>query len=107
VVLGTAALGSWGFAVAGLLRAEATLAVSNGIFLLLLFAGGTVLPTDRLPAAMAGVVQLLPSAALGDALRTLLGAPSGGTGLPWASLAVLLMWAASGIAVSIRTFRWE
>ncbi len=107
VILGTVALGSWGFALAGLLRAEATLAVANGIFLLLLFAGGTVLPTDRLPAAMAGVVQLLPSAALGDALRTLLGAPNGGSGLPTTSLLVLAVWAIAGIALSIRTFRWE
>lgn len=107
VVLGTVALGSWGFALAGLLRAEATLAVANGIFLLLLFAGGTVLPTDRLPGAMAGVVQLLPSAALGDALRTLLGAPSSGPSLPTVSLLVLTVWAIAGVAVSTRTFRWE
>ncbi len=107
VVLGTVALGSWGFALAGLLRAEATLAVANGIFLLLLFAGGTVLPTDRLPDAMAGVVQLLPSAALGDALRSLLGAPTGSSGLPLGPLLVLAVWAVAGIALSIRTFRWE
>jgi ABC-2 type transport system permease protein len=107
VVLGTVALGSWGFALAGLLRAEATLAVANAIFLLLLFAGGTVLPTDRLPDAMAGVVQLLPSAALGDALRCLLGAPSAGSGLPVSSLLVLCVWAVAGIAQSVRTFRWE
>lgn len=107
VVLGTVALGSWGFALAGLLRAEATLAVANGIFLLLLFAGGTVLPTDRLPDAMAGVVQLLPSAALGDALRTLLGAPTGGSDLPGQSLLVLVVWAVAGTALSVRTFRWE
>lgn len=107
VVLGTAALGSWGFALAGLLRAEATLAVANGIFLLLLFAGGTVLPTDRLPGPMTGFVSLLPSAALGDALRTLLGAPSAGSGLPVGPLLVLTAWALAGTALSVRTFRWE
>ncbi len=107
VILGTLALGSWGFALAGLLRAEATLAVANGIFLLLLFAGGTVLPTDRLPGPLGGVVQLLPSAALGDALRALLGAPSGISGLPVGPLIVLIVWAAVGTALSVRTFRWE
>ena len=107
IVLGTVALGSWGFALAGLLRAEATLAVANGIFLLLLFAGGTVLPTDRLPDALAGVVQFLPSAALGDALRTLMAAPSGGTGTPWGPILILVVWAAAGIITSVRTFRWE
>jgi len=107
IVLGTVALGSWGFALAGLLRAEATLAVANGIFLLLLFAGGTVLPTDRLPDALAGFVQFLPSAALGDALRTLMDAPSGGSGTPWGPILILAAWAVGGIVVSVRTFRWE
>ena len=107
IVLGTVALGAWGFALAGLLRAEATLAVANGIFLLLLLAGGTVLPTDRLPDVMAGFVQFLPSAALGDALRTLMGAPSGDVGTPWGPILILVAWAVSGIAVSVRTFRWE
>ncbi|MGB7979827.1 MAG: ABC transporter permease, partial [Candidatus Nanopelagicales bacterium] len=81
VLLGAVALGTWGVALAGLLRAEATLAVANGIFLLLLFAGGTVLPADRLPGPIAAVVGLLPSAALGDALRALLD-PASGSGLP-------------------------
>ena len=101
------ALGSWGFALAGLLRAEATLAVANGIFLLLLFAGGTVLPSHRLPGPLGEVVQLLPSAALGDTLRTLLDAPTSGTGLPVGPLLVLAVWAVVGIVLSVRTFRWE
>lgn len=107
VALGTAALGSWGFALAGLLRAEATLAVANGIFLLLMLAGGTVLPTGRLPGPLAAVVELLPSAALGDALRALLDPALAGAGQPWRDLVVLAIWAVTGTAVAIRTFRWE
>jgi ABC-2 type transport system permease protein len=108
IVLGTVALGSWGFALAGLLRAEATLAVANGIFLLLLFAGGTVLPTDRLPDPLGAVASLLPSAALGDALRALLDpALAGSTGTPWSDLLVLAAWAVAGTLVAVRTFRWE
>jgi ABC-2 type transport system permease protein len=107
VTLGTAALGAWGFALAGLLRAEATLAVANGIFLLLMLAGGTVLPTDRLPGPLDALVGLLPSAALGDALRIQLDPALAGAGLPWAELGVLGAWAVTGILVAIRTFRWE
>jgi ABC-2 type transport system permease protein len=106
VLLGTLALGSWGFALAGLLRAEATLAVANGIFLLLLFAGGTVLPTDRLPGPLAAVAALLPSAALGDGLRAVLDPALAGA-LPWAQVAILAVWAVAGVAVAVRTFRWE
>lgn len=107
VLLGTIALGTWGFALAGLLRAEATLAVANGIFLLLLFAGGTVLPADRLPGPVAAVVGLLPSAALGDALRALLDPASAGSGLPAVAMLILLAWAVAGTALAARTFRWE
>jgi ABC-2 type transport system permease protein len=107
VALGTASLGSWGFALAGLLRAEATLAVANGIFLLLMLAGGTVLPTDRLPGPLAAVVGLLPSAALGDALRALLDPALAGSGPPWTDLGVLAIWAVTGTVLAIRTFRWE
>lgn len=105
VALGTAALGSWGFALAGLLRAEATLAVANAIFLLLLFAGGTVLPAERLPGALGTLVGLLPSAALGDALRTVLGPDT--VGSLAGPLLVLTLWAAGGVTVAVRTFRWE
>jgi ABC-2 type transport system permease protein len=107
VLLGTLALGSWGLALAGLLRAEATLAVANGIFLLLLLAGGTVLPTDRLPGPLAAVVQYLPSAALGDGLRCVLDAPSAGTCSVLGPVLILAAWAVGGIAVALRTFRWE
>jgi ABC-2 type transport system permease protein len=107
VVLGTAALGSWGFALAGLLRAEATLAVANGIFLLLMLAGGTVLPADRLPGPLEAIVSLLPSAALGDALRALLDPALAGGGVPWSDLAILAVWAIAGVLTAVRTFRWE
>jgi ABC-2 type transport system permease protein len=107
VALGTAALGSWGFALAGLLRAEATLAVANGIFLLLMLAGGTVLPAERLPGPLASVVGVLPSAALGDGLRALLDPDLAGAGAPWSELGLLVLWAGTGILVAVRTFRWE
>lgn len=106
VVLGTVALGSWGLALAGWLRAEATLAVANAIFLLLLFAGGTLLPTDRLPAGLAVVAQFLPSAALGDALRSVLDG-SVGAGPPVAETMILAGWALAGCLITARTFRWE
>lgn len=107
VLLGTAALGSWGFALAGVLRAEATLAVANGIFLLMLFAGGTVLPTSRMPDAIERILAPLPSRALGDALRAAFDQPPGAGSLPTAELLLLAAWALAGALVAARTFRWE
>lgn len=103
LVLGTAAFTSLAMGVAGVLRAEATLAVANGIFLLLLLAGGTVIPLDRLPAAVAAVAQWLPSNALGVALREIL---LQGNGIPITSVVVLLVWTAIGVIITARWFRW-
>lgn len=98
-LLGMACFASWGFALAGLLRAEAVLAVANGLFLLLIVFGGVVVPTSSLPSA----VQALPSAALTDALGAAL--VSGTAGSPGAWL-VLAAWTVVGAALGARTFRW-
>lgn len=101
--LGTAALGAWGLALAGLVRAEATLALANGIFLVLLFAGGTALPTDRLAEPVRTVVELLPTAALSAALRGVMGlAPAS-----IVPILILLGWASAGSLLAARTFHWE
>lgn len=102
VLLGTAAFAALGLLVAGVLRAEATLAVANLVYLLLLAGGGVVLPTTSYGAAGA-VVAWLPSGALGDGLRAAL---AQGT-TPVVPLLVLAGWTAVGAALTARTFRWE
>ena len=49
LVLGSAAFAGLGLLMAGTLRAEATLAVANGLYLVFLLMGGFILPLDRLP----------------------------------------------------------
>ena len=102
LLLGTAAFASLGLLLAGALRAEATLAVANLVYLLLLAGGGVVLPTSSY-GALEPVLNWLPSGALGDALRAAL---IDGT-LDARSLAVLLAWAVVGTALTSRTFSWE
>ena len=51
------------FALAGVLRAEVTLAAANAIYLILLLAGGTVIPAIRCRVGRRGG-QALPSGAL-------------------------------------------
>ncbi len=104
LVLGTAAFASLGLLLAGTLRAEATLAVANGLYLLLIAVGGVVIPAGRLPAALEPLVSLLPSAALGQGLRDVL---LHGQALPLGSVAVLLVWTAVGTVAAARTFRWS
>jgi ABC-2 type transport system permease protein len=103
VVLGTAAFAGLGLLLAGALRAEATLALANALFIAALLLGGIILPLDHLPDALAVLAGILPAAALSDALRAALGTGGDAT----APLAILAGWATAAIAVAARTFRWE
>ncbi|MFD4833053.1 ABC transporter permease [Streptomyces uncialis] len=104
LVLGTAAFSGLGLLMAGTLKAEATLAAANLVFLLLLVGGGVVVPLDRFPEAARAVLELLPIAALSDGLRDVL---RDGAGMPWADLGTLTVWAVLGLGAAARFFRWE
>lgn len=104
VALGTLAFAGIGLAMAGALRAEATLAGTNALYLFFLIVGGAVLPLDRLPGLLGDLARLLPAAALVDALRATLTA---GAAFPATALVVLLVWAVGALAIAARTFRWE
>jgi ABC-2 type transport system permease protein len=104
MVVGTAAFSGLALLLAGTLRAEATLAAANLVYLVLLGIGGVVFPLTKFPASMRPVLKLLPSGALSDGLRSML---QDGAGLPARDLLVLAIWAAVGIALAARYFRWE
>ncbi|MET9608804.1 ABC transporter permease [Streptomyces sp. NPDC006512] len=104
VLLGTAAFSGLGLLMAGTLKAEATLAAANLVFLLLLVGGGVIVPLDKFPGAVQSVLGLLPISALSDGLREVL---QHGAALPWADAAVLAGWAVLGLGAAARTFRWE
>ena len=74
LLLGTAAFAGLGLLMAGALRAEATLALANGLFIAFLLLGGIVLPVSHLPDPLAAIAPWLPAAALADAFRAALGA---------------------------------
>jgi len=101
---GTAAFSGLALLLAGTLRAEATLAAANLIYLVMLGIGGVLFPLTRVPAAIRPELRLLPGGALADGLRATL---AHGGGLPGLDLVVLLAWAVAAIAVAARTFRWE
>lgn len=104
LALGTAAFSGLGLLMAGTLRAEATLAAANLVFLLLLVGGGVIVPLDRFPGAARSVLELLPISALSDGLRDVL---QHGAGVPWGDLGILAVWAVLGLGAAARWFRWE
>jgi ABC-2 type transport system permease protein len=102
VLAGTAAFASLGLLMAGVLRAEATLAAANLVYLLLMAGGAVVLPTSAY-GAFGHVAAWLPSGALGNGLRSAL---INGT-LNLHSVTVLLVWSLVAAVLTARTFSWE
>jgi ABC-2 type transport system permease protein len=103
-VLATVAFAGLGMLMAGTLRAEMTLALANGLYLVLLLLGGMVIPLDELPAAVREVAELLPAAALADITE---GALTIGSGIDAGSWLVLTAWAVAAPLAAVRWFRWE
>jgi ABC-2 type transport system permease protein len=89
--------------MAGALRAEATLAGANGLYLLFVLIGGTVVPISALPAFLQPVAYALPAAALSDAFY---GATNAGAFHAW-SLISLIAWGVVFFVAAALTFKWE
>lgn len=104
LALGTSAFAGLGLLMAGSIRAEATLAAANGLFVFFLLLGGLYVPLDHLPSWLAAVARLLPAAALASVVRSVL-APRGV--IPLQAGIVLLVWAAAAPALAAFTFKWE
>jgi len=102
-LLGTLAFAGLGLLLAGALRAEATLALANALFIAAVLLGGIILPLDHLPDAVAVVAGLLPAAALSDAFRIALGEDLDLS----RPLGILLLWGIGSTALATQTFRWE
>ncbi len=104
LLIGTIAFAGIGMLLAGTLRAEANLAVANGLFLVLLFLGGMAYPLAKLPGALETVAKALPAAALSETVRAVL---TPGKAFPTGELVVLLIWAVAAPLAAARWFRWE
>ena len=100
LLLGTATFAGLGMFMAGALRAEATLAIANGLYLFLLLFGGVFAP---LPGFLGVISGLLPSAALAGSLVEALA----GTGVPLGSILILALWAVIFLVAAALTFKWE
>ncbi|SDB88037.1 ABC-2 type transport system permease protein [Raineyella antarctica] len=101
VVLGGTAFAALGMLLGGTLRSEVTLGLANLVYLVLLMGGAIMLPVASYPEAIRPVIALLPTAAVGEALR----AWSDGT-VSWQSLIVGLVWSVLGALAARKAFRW-
>jgi ABC-2 type transport system permease protein len=83
---------------------EAAPAYTNAIFLPLIFISGVFYSADDLPAALKAIAEALPLKHLIDGLSE---AIVGGGGDVGAAAAVVAVWAAAGLFLAVRFFRWE
>ena len=103
VALGVVTFAGLGLLLAGRLRAEMNLAVTNALFLVFLLLGGIVVPLSELPDGLAAAAGILPAEPFASALRSsLLGAS-----VAVADLATLGAWALGSCGLAAVTFRWE
>lgn len=101
VVLGCCAFTALGLLIAGTVRAEATLAATNVLWVLMGAAGGSVLPLNHDGAGV--LLLLLPSASLGEALR----AASLDGSFAVVPVLVLIIWAVAAVLAARRWFSWR
>lgn len=104
LAIGTVTFSALGLAMAGALRAEVTLASANGLYLLFLLLGGGILPLSHLPPTLAAIAEILPAAALTQALQATMAAH---TPFPLDSLVILVIWTIAILLVAMKTFKWE
>lgn len=104
VLLSTASFSSLALLMAGSLRAEATLAGANLVYILMLGLGGVLFPTSNFPGPLEQVAGILPITALSTGLRTAL---TEGSFPDPVVFAVLAVWAVVGGLLASRFFRWE
>lgn len=102
-VLGTVTFSGLGMLMAGALRAEATLAGANGLYLLFVLIPGTALPISALPDFLRPVASILPAATLSDALY---GATQAGA-FHVGSLVWLVIWGVIFFGAAAFSFKWE
>lgn len=102
LIAGTFTFSALGLLLAGTMRAEATLAVSNTLYLALLLVSGLAFEADTLPRPLEVVGLALPSGALGSTVRAAVdGAFAAGP------MAVVALWGVAATLAAARWFRWE
>jgi ABC-2 type transport system permease protein len=107
LALGAAAFAAMGLALTGFIRSlEGSSAVVNVIVLPMAFLSGSFGPTDDYPRALRAIGDVLPLKYFLEAVNAIYLQGQELWDKPTA-VAVLAGWGALGLAVALRTFRWE
>jgi ABC-2 type transport system permease protein len=107
LLVGTFAFATLGLALTGLVRsADGSSAVVNAVYLPMTFISGAFFSPESLPAFLEAISDVLPLTYLLRLVRD--GVAEGATVADQVGdLAVLAAWGVVGLAIAVRTFRWE
>jgi ABC-2 type transport system permease protein len=103
-ILATSGFAGIGLLMAGTMKSEVIIGAANGIYLILLFIGGIIMPISSLPGALGAFARLLPAAALSESLYHSIGI--GGSIPLWAWLN-MIVWAVGAPLIAAKSFKWE
>ncbi len=103
MVLGTVGPAGLALLMAGRLRAEATLALANGLYFVFLGIGDVMVPASYLSDAVVALSNLLPAAPLAAVFRWATGVGE----VTLSTWVVLGVWALFAPLAAAKLFRWE
>ncbi len=104
-LLGVVCFGALGVAFANAIpNFDSAPAYVNAVFLPVIFISGTFYSSDDLPAALKAIAEVLPLKHVIDGLSAAIVGSSVDT---LGAAAVVAAWAAAGIVLAVRNFRWE
>ena len=104
LLLGIASVTGFAFLLAGTVRAEAVLALANGIFVFAMIFGGIVF---QYSGTVGTVIELFPPAALSNCMSHVLDSTSPDSPPFLVSIGVLLVWSVVGTLASAKFFKWR
>jgi ABC-2 type transport system permease protein len=106
-VIGSITFCALGYALSTLIgSADAAQPMVQAIMLPLYFISGVFIPNVNLPSWLQRLAEFFPVQHLADGLHHTLDPTIHGTGILPTDLAVLAIWAAAGLGLALRRFRW-
>lgn len=108
LVLGTATFCSLGIALSAYTPTpDAASTIAPFSVVMLAFFSGIWIPVDQLPTWLETVGKVFPLYHVALGLQTTLSPHASGSGLDAGNILVLVIWAAAGIRIASKRFRWE
>ena len=108
LVVGAASFCCLGFAITAAIPSEdAAAPITNVALLPLYFLSGVFIPETEIPSGVLHFADLFPIRHFFEAFFTAWDPLTTGAGFEWGNLAIVAAWGVAGLAIAVRTFRWE